>query len=80
MTHGRTEAESDERVEQVRSVVADHCPLGADDWDTLFSTRILKKTGIRLAARADANTATTGREADDAAGEDGAGPHDGEGG
>jgi DNA-binding Lrp family transcriptional regulator len=58
MTHGRTEAESDERVEQVRSVVADHCALGADDWDTLFSTQILKKTGIRLAARAEANTAT----------------------
>jgi hypothetical protein len=30
--------------------------VGEDDWDTLFSTRILKKTGIRLAERADANT------------------------
>jgi hypothetical protein len=27
-----------------------------DRWDTLFSTRILKKTGIRLSERATANT------------------------
>jgi DNA-binding Lrp family transcriptional regulator len=56
MTHGRSEAESDERVEQVRDVMADHWDVGDDDWDTLFSTRILKKTGIRLDERADANT------------------------
>jgi DNA-binding Lrp family transcriptional regulator len=57
MTHGRSEAESERRVEQVREVMAEHWDVGEDDWDTLFSTRILKKTGIRLAERADANTA-----------------------
>jgi len=57
MTHGRSEAESAERVEQVREVMDDHWDVGDDDWDTLFSTRILKKTGIRLAERATANTA-----------------------
>jgi hypothetical protein len=31
--------------------------VGESDWDTLFSTRILKKTGIRIADRADSNTA-----------------------
>ncbi|MFB6304094.1 MAG: Lrp/AsnC family transcriptional regulator [Haloferacaceae archaeon] len=56
MTHGRTEAESDRRVERVREVMADHWDVGPDDWDTLFSTRVLKKTGIRLAERAAANT------------------------
>jgi DNA-binding Lrp family transcriptional regulator len=56
MTHGRSEAESEERIEQVRDVMDDYWDVGDDDWDTLFSTRILKKTGIRLAERADANT------------------------
>jgi hypothetical protein len=37
--------------------MAEYWDVGEDDWDTLFSTRILKKTGIRLAERADANTA-----------------------
>ncbi|QLC32884.1 Lrp/AsnC family transcriptional regulator [Halarchaeum sp. CBA1220] len=57
MTHGRSEAESEARVEQVRDVMAEHWDVGDEDWDTLFSTRILKKTGIRIAERADANTA-----------------------
>ena len=57
MTHGRTEEESQERIEQVRDVMEQYWDVGDDDWDTLFSTRILKKTGIRLAERADANTA-----------------------
>jgi DNA-binding Lrp family transcriptional regulator len=56
MTHGRSTAESEARIERVREVMADHWDVGDDDWDTLFSTRILKKTGIRLADRADANT------------------------
>jgi DNA-binding Lrp family transcriptional regulator len=56
MTHGRSEAESRERIERVRETVAESVDLEEDDWDTLFSTRILKKTGIRLAERADANT------------------------
>jgi DNA-binding Lrp family transcriptional regulator len=56
MTHGRTDAESRQRVEQVRETMAQYWDVGEDDWDTLFSTRILKKTGIRLEERAAANT------------------------
>ncbi|MFC6955548.1 Lrp/AsnC family transcriptional regulator [Halorubellus litoreus] len=56
MTHGRSEEESAERVEQVRDVMSEYWDVEDDDWDTLFSTRILKKTGIRLDERADANT------------------------
>jgi DNA-binding Lrp family transcriptional regulator len=56
MTHGRSEAESDARIERVREVMSEYWDVGDDDWDTLFSTRILKKTGIRLDERADANT------------------------
>jgi DNA-binding Lrp family transcriptional regulator len=56
MTHGRSEAESRERIQQVRETMAEFWDVDEDDWDSLFSTRILKKTGIRLAERADANT------------------------
>ncbi|MFB6112014.1 MAG: Lrp/AsnC family transcriptional regulator [Halobacteriaceae archaeon] len=56
MTHGRTEAESTARIDEVRSVVEEYVDLDDDDWDTLFSTRVLKKTGIRLTERATANT------------------------
>ncbi len=55
MTHGRSEAESEERIEQVRERMSEFWDVD-DDWDTLFSTRILKKTGIRLEERAEANT------------------------
>jgi DNA-binding Lrp family transcriptional regulator len=79
MTHGRSEAESEERIERVREVMAEHWDVGArttedaqGDWDTLFSTRILKKTGIRMAERADANTdGDTGTDADAETGGDG---------
>lgn len=57
MTHGRSETESRERIERVRDAMAEHWNVDEDDWDTLFSTRILKKTGIRLDERAEANTA-----------------------
>jgi DNA-binding Lrp family transcriptional regulator len=57
MTHGRTEAESERRIAEVRELMGEYWDVGADDWDTLFSTRILKKTGIRIADRADSNTA-----------------------
>ncbi|MFD1569580.1 Lrp/AsnC family transcriptional regulator [Halorubrum laminariae] len=57
MTHGRTETESERRIAEVRDLMADHWDVGEGDWDTLFSTRILKKTGIRIADRADSNTA-----------------------
>jgi DNA-binding Lrp family transcriptional regulator len=56
MTHGRSVAESERRIERVREAMADHWDVGDGDWDTLFSTRILKKTGIRLDERAAANT------------------------
>jgi DNA-binding Lrp family transcriptional regulator len=56
MTHGRSEAESDRRVERVREEMATFFDVEARDWDTLFSTRVLKKTGIRLDERARANT------------------------
>ncbi|WP_436924073.1 siroheme decarboxylase subunit beta [Halosimplex amylolyticum] len=57
MTHGRSEEESEARVEQVREKMAEHWDVTDEDWDTLFSTGILKKTGIRIEERADANTA-----------------------
>ncbi|WP_135362957.1 siroheme decarboxylase subunit beta [Halosimplex halophilum] len=57
MTHGRSEEESEQRVEQVREAMAEHWDVTDEDWDTLFSTGILKKTGIRIEERADANTA-----------------------
>lgn len=56
MTHGRSEAESQRRIEQVRETMSEYWDVGDDDWDSLFSTQILKKTGIRLEERADANT------------------------
>jgi DNA-binding Lrp family transcriptional regulator len=56
MTHGRSAEESEARIEEVRERMAEHWDVGEDDWDSLFSTRILKKTGIRLAERAEANT------------------------
>jgi DNA-binding Lrp family transcriptional regulator len=55
MTHGRSEAESDRRVEQVRERMAEYWDVADEDWDTLFSTEILKKTGIRMDERAEAN-------------------------
>jgi len=56
MTHGRSEAESEQRIQRVKAVMDEHWDVGDDDWDTLFSTEILKKTGIRLGERAEANT------------------------
>jgi len=58
MTHGRSEEESQDRIQQVRDRMAEHWDVDEDDWDTLFSTRILKKTGIRLDERAEANVET----------------------
>jgi len=56
MTHGRSEAESDRRIREVEATMAEYWDVDDDAWDSLFSTRILKKTGIRLDERADANT------------------------
>jgi len=60
MTHGRSEEESAERVEQVRERMSEFWDVSEDDWDTLFSTQILKKTGIRIDERASANTERAG--------------------
>jgi hypothetical protein len=56
MTHGRSEAESDRRIREVADTMAEYWDVDDDEWDSLFSTRILKKTGIRLDERAAANT------------------------
>ncbi|MFC6613504.1 Lrp/AsnC family transcriptional regulator [Halopenitus salinus] len=56
MTHGRTEAESERRIREVKRTMEEFWDVEPDDWDTLFSTRILKKTGIRLDERAAGNT------------------------
>jgi DNA-binding Lrp family transcriptional regulator len=66
MTHGRDEAESERRIEQVREVMTDFWDVDDDEWDSLFSTRILKKTGIRLDERADAQVRDERTDATDA--------------
>ena len=55
MTHGRSEAESEQRIQQVYDRMTEYWDVEDEDWDTLFSTRILKKTGIRLDERAQAS-------------------------
>mgnify|MGYP000085476084 CR=1 FL=1 len=66
MTHGRDEAESERRIEQVRETMAEFWDVEDDEWDSLFSTRILKKTGIRLDERADAQVRSEDGEPTDA--------------
>jgi DNA-binding Lrp family transcriptional regulator len=56
MTHGRSTAESERRIEQVKERMGEFFDVDDEDWDMLFSTRILKKTGIRMNERAAANT------------------------
>jgi len=46
MVHGRTRAEIDEKVARIAQLIG----AAARAHDVLFSTRILKKTGLRLAA------------------------------
>jgi DNA-binding Lrp family transcriptional regulator len=52
MTHGRTETESERRIQEVRDRMAEFWDVSEADWESLFSTQILKKTGIRLDERA----------------------------
>ena len=52
MVHGVTERECQERIDQVRETVSAHTEISDADWETLYSTRILKKTGIRIGDRA----------------------------
>jgi DNA-binding Lrp family transcriptional regulator len=46
MVHGRSHDEVRSMVEQIAALIGDTCR----SHDVLFSTRILKKTGLRLAA------------------------------
>ena len=46
MIHGHDRNEVNEKIEQVAELLGTHCR----EHDVLFSTRILKKTGLRLAA------------------------------
>ena len=47
MVHGRNRDEVLEKAEQIASLLGDNC----QSHDILFSTRILKKTGIRIGAK-----------------------------
>lgn len=58
MTHGRSESESQARIERVHERMGEFWDVGDADWDTLFSTQVLKKTGIRLDERMETNTQT----------------------
>jgi len=49
MVHGRTTAEVDEKVERIAELLGEACR----GHDVLLSTRILKKSGLRLAAGGD---------------------------
>ena len=44
MVHGRTRAEAQARIDEIRALLGD----AARAHDVLYSTRILKKTGLRL--------------------------------
>jgi DNA-binding Lrp family transcriptional regulator len=46
MAHGRTRAEAEEKIGRIAALIGD----AARAHDILYSTRILKKTGLRIAA------------------------------
>lgn len=48
MVHGHTQGECHEQAAQIKALLGDACR----EHDVLFSSRILKKTGLRLAPRA----------------------------
>lgn len=56
MTHGRNASESDDRIARVEEVMERHWSVTEDDWTVLYSTRILKKTGLRIEERIEAST------------------------
>lgn len=51
MVHGRSTAEIDGRIDRVAETVASEVSIEAADWETLYSTAMLKKTGFNLADR-----------------------------
>ncbi len=55
MTHGRSESESDARIRTVEERMGEFWAVTDEDWTTLFSTSVLKKTGIRLDERLNAS-------------------------
>ncbi len=48
MVHGHTQGECHEQAAQIQALLGDAC----HEHDVLFSSRILKKTGLRIAPRA----------------------------
>jgi DNA-binding Lrp family transcriptional regulator len=46
MVHGHDRNEVEDKVQQIKALLGEHC----NKHETLFSTAILKKTGMRLAA------------------------------
>lgn len=51
MVHGRTEAECRDRIEQVRETVLEYTEADELERDVLYSTRVLKKTGLQISER-----------------------------
>ncbi|GGK75005.1 siroheme decarboxylase subunit beta [Amphritea balenae] len=47
MVHGKTEAEVELQITQIRELLGDHCRQA----DRLYSSKILKKTGMRLKSK-----------------------------
>lgn len=58
MVHGGARPEVAERVTEIAALLGGACRA----WDVLYSTRILKKTGLRLDAAPDARTSHHPRE------------------
>ncbi|MEH6575461.1 MAG: Lrp/AsnC family transcriptional regulator [Amphritea sp.] len=47
MVHGKTEQDVEQQIEQIKAILGDHCRQA----DRLYSSKILKKTGMRLKSR-----------------------------
>ncbi len=45
MVHGRSRTEVEDKVTAIKELLGDSC----EAWEVLYSTRILKKTGLRIA-------------------------------
>ena len=52
MVHGVSSEQCRDRIDRARETVTENLAGELRAWDTLYSTRILKKTGIRLSERA----------------------------
>ena len=47
MVHGKTEQAVEQQIEQIKAILGEHCRQA----DRLYSSKILKKTGMRLKSR-----------------------------